>query len=356
MDSKNEDLQSEVRNLRVGLMKYSTGQTWENGESEYLRIRKILIENKEIKSLIPSFVVKYRELGDFWDFIKVKFAHYAERRKYLVDEFEKIFNYFEYSDQNNEYSQYIKNQLINWLLESGESNIVKALTSCQFVLEPSDDLLIPVNGEIPYDPYVLTLRAPRDSYVFFQKDGSKVKQEVFDIVNSLINNDHDVITDLRIIPLVSDVIFHHESFDAMKYSSSSEIQDTWKKLLNRVLSDPEGSITSARALVEDVCKYILDKFGDSYENKDGLDVLYKKVAKNLSLAPENHQLEIYKKILGGCNSVVDGLASVRNALGDAHGKGEKSPKPSPRHAKLAVNLAITMSLFLMETFEKIENN
>jgi hypothetical protein len=41
---------------------------------------------------------------------------------------------------------------------------------------------------------------------------------------------------------------------------------------------------------------------------------------------------------------------LRNKIGDAHGKGGKPVKPSPRHAALAVNLAGTMATFLVETW------
>jgi hypothetical protein len=49
--------------------------------------------------------------------------------------------------------------------------------------------------------------------------------------------------------------------------------------------------------------------------------------------------------------VVNGLASVRNRLSDAHGQGRKPVRPASRHAELAVNLAGTMALFLVATFE-----
>jgi hypothetical protein len=71
----------------------------------------------------------------------------------------------------------------------------------------------------------------------------------------------------------------------------------------------------------------------------------------LNLAPQQHTEEIFKQILGGCQTVVNGLGSLRNKTGDAHGKGQRYVKPSERHAKLAVNLAGTVSVFLIETLE-----
>jgi hypothetical protein len=80
-----------------------------------------------------------------------------------------------------------------------------------------------------------------------------------------------------------------------------------------------------------------------------LNGLYREVAKTLNLIPENHKDLIYKQILGGCSSIVNGLGTLRNEMGDAHGKGIKAVKPKPRHAELAVNLSGAMASFLIQT-------
>jgi hypothetical protein len=49
--------------------------------------------------------------------------------------------------------------------------------------------------------------------------------------------------------------------------------------------------------------------------------------------------------------VVEGLGSLRNKIGDAHGTGKAAVRPAPRHAQLAVNLAGAMTTFLIETWQ-----
>ena len=72
----------------------------------------------------------------------------------------------------------------------------------------------------------------------------------------------------------------------------------------------------------------------------------------MALAPEPQMEEQIKRILGGCTSAVEGLGSLRNWGGDAHGKGRTTYNLSrARDASLAVNLAGTAATFLMETFE-----
>jgi chemotaxis receptor (MCP) glutamine deamidase CheD len=79
--------------------------------------------------------------------------------------------------------------------------------------------------------------------------------------------------------------------------------------------------------------------------------LYALVAKELNLAPANHEEKIFKQILGSCVSVVTGLGSLRNKIGDAHGKGIQYVKSGERYAELAVNLGGAMASFLIATFE-----
>lgn len=115
--------------------------------------------------------------------------------------------------------------------------------------------------------------------------------------------------------------------------------------------DPEGAITAARTLLESVCKHILDSASISYDEKDDLPKLYGLTAEQLNVSPSQHTEQIFKQILGGCKSVVEGLGALRNKLSDAHGKGKMAVKPSARHAELAVNLAGSMATFIVSTWE-----
>ena len=129
------------------------------------------------------------------------------------------------------------------------------------------------------------------------------------------------------------------------------INSQWLKALERKADDPEGAITTARTLIETTCKFILDNLTVSYKDDIELPKLYKLTAENLNLAPDQHTEQIFKQILGGCQTVVEGLGALRNKLSDSHGKKATQIKPTARHAELAVNLAGTMTTFLLETYE-----
>lgn len=128
------------------------------------------------------------------------------------------------------------------------------------------------------------------------------------------------------------------------------VHELWTKALNRRADDPEGAITAARALLESVCKLILDEADETYSDDAELPKLYSQTAKRLNVAPSQHTEKVFKQILGACQTIVEGVGAVRNRLSDAHGKGKRPVRPSPRHAELVVNLAGTMAVFLAATW------
>jgi len=139
--------------------------------------------------------------------------------------------------------------------------------------------------------------------------------------------------------------------EILKKFDSDSVNFAWGKALERKTTDPEGAITISRTILETVCKHILDKKGIEYNATNiELSELYKATAKELNLAPEQHTEKVFKQILGGCSAIVNGLGTLRNKLGDAHGKGKAPIKPSQRHAELAVNLAGATALFLIQTY------
>ena len=138
--------------------------------------------------------------------------------------------------------------------------------------------------------------------------------------------------------------------------NSDYVHEAWRDASVRRLDDPDGAITSARTLLETVCKHILDEMQVKYEDNVKLPKLYKFTAEALQLAPSQQTEPVLRQVLGGCTAVVEGIGAMRNALGDAHGKGKLCTKPEARHAELAVNLAGASAIFLIETWEENHKN
>jgi hypothetical protein len=137
--------------------------------------------------------------------------------------------------------------------------------------------------------------------------------------------------------------------ETLQTFDSEGVHAVWEKALQRRHTDAEGAITVARTLLEAVCKRILDELRITYTDKEDLPKLYSMTASALNLAPNQHAEDAIRAILGGAMAVVNGIGTLRNKLGDSHGRGGKPVKPGARHANLAVNMAGALATFLVET-------
>ena len=117
--------------------------------------------------------------------------------------------------------------------------------------------------------------------------------------------------------------------------------------------DPPLAIGTAKEMVETVCKTILKDRVGSYSRED-LPSLVRAAAKELLLLPESipsnsKGSNVIRRLLSNLNQVAQGLAELRNLYGTGHGRDGRFIGIQPRHAKLAVGAAVTLSLFLLET-------
>lgn len=112
--------------------------------------------------------------------------------------------------------------------------------------------------------------------------------------------------------------------------------------------NPAGAITASRSAIESVCKHICGERRVAYSDSDTLPTLFKKTVRTLSLAPEQHGDAAVRQTLQGAVTVVDGLAAVRNAFGDAHGKGKGVPGTPEAYGALAVNMATGVTRLLLD--------
>lgn len=193
--------------------------------------------------------------------------------------------------------------------------------------------------------FLINCRTPQQFWGFINRTaGYQARRElIWESFNPAIN----------FIELADTAPINITVVDALNVISIESIRLHWQKALERKQHDSEGAITTSRSLIESVCKHILDERGVEYEDTTDLPSLYKLTASQLNLSPEQHTEKIFKQILNGCKSVVEGLGAVRNKHGDSHGKGKYSLKPAPRHAELAVNLAGTMASFLLQTHSNL---
>ena len=122
-------------------------------------------------------------------------------------------------------------------------------------------------------------------------------------------------------------------------------------------SDPEDAVTAACSLVEAVCRSILIELKLPLPPKKDIDGLIRAVQEPLGLSPGRSGLPAeveadIRQTLSGLTSVAKGIGALRTHAGDAHGREKGFRRIDPRIARLALNAASSLALFLIETWER----
>src|SRR2546430_2614149 len=92
------------------------------------------------------------------------------------------------------------------------------------------------------------------------------------------------------------------------------VRSAWDSALSKIDVDPDGAITAARTTLESVCKHILDERDMQDAPAWDLSPLLKATTTALGFAPAQPSEPVFRQILSGIGTVVDGLAGLRNAL------------------------------------------
>ena len=120
--------------------------------------------------------------------------------------------------------------------------------------------------------------------------------------------------------------------------------------------DHDGALTNARSLLETVLKLILDQAAEKYDDSEDLLKLYRRTASLLKMNPGDYANDSFKRILSGFFSIVQGIAELRNAFSDAHGRSPRTKyRLEPRHAKLAVDSVKTIAEFVFRSYTERRN-
>lgn len=132
------------------------------------------------------------------------------------------------------------------------------------------------------------------------------------------------------------------------------------RALPNLQDDPEDAVTAACSLIEAVCRSILVELHLPLPPKKDIDGLMRAVQEPLGLSPGRSDLppEVeadIRQTLSGLTSVAKGIGALRTHGGDAHGREKGFRRIDARIARLALNAASSLALFLIESWERKEH-
>lgn len=133
--------------------------------------------------------------------------------------------------------------------------------------------------------------------------------------------------------------------------NSTSVREDWLKAVERSVSDPSGSITSSRAMIESTLKYILKDSNTPLKSGNDISSLWQCVKDLVFPAFSNEPAEI-KKIVGSVPMMIMNIKLIRNNFGDAHGRVDEDQTLDPVYARYIASLSISVCEFLIEVYEK----
>lgn len=144
--------------------------------------------------------------------------------------------------------------------------------------------------------------------------------------------------------------------DYVKQHELSYLDRIIQQSLNDIDNNPLSAVLHASTTLESALKEYLETRQIPY-NKDNAtlpklwDIF---IQNNFKMHPEELNCNDLKKIATGLYNIIHGTASLRNKKSSAHGKSEEEFQTiniTPRHARLAIHAAHTLSAYILELGE-----
>jgi len=114
----------------------------------------------------------------------------------------------------------------------------------------------------------------------------------------------------------------------------------------------DSAITHSIACLESTCRIIHEEKGLELPKSKDLTTLWKSTRAVLDLDTLLVDGDSVVPLLNSLHGVITNVASIRNALSDAHGKGKLAPNVSEAIAELALNTASAAATFLIRHYKR----
>lgn len=186
-------------------------------------------------------------------------------------------------------------------------------------------------------------------------------EAVIDYLNKALDADGFRVSVVRVKACLQKIAGDSAVIDAFGSKAKALDFDTVTREIDRALSnaeaDPEDAVTAACSVLESVCRSILLDMGEELPGKKDISGLMKALQDLLGLSPGRTDLpadvaDDVRQVLSGLTTTAKGIGALRTHGGDAHGRERGRKSVDARIARLAVHSASTVSLFLIETWER----
>lgn len=141
-------------------------------------------------------------------------------------------------------------------------------------------------------------------------------------------------------------------WEVIKTRDIPSIEEEFQRALTKIYTEPREAVSAACNILESVFKVYIQDEQLKTPQIQNLQGLWKVVVEQLGFDPKSIEDDDLKKVLSGLFSVITGIGALRTHASSAHGAGRTVYRLKPRHARIAVNSAHTLVLFIIETWDE----
>jgi hypothetical protein len=145
--------------------------------------------------------------------------------------------------------------------------------------------------------------------------------------------------------------------DLIKARDLPAVEAEFETLARRAAEHPRDALSIAANIVEAVLGEMVRAFGLTPPSNRTLNTLWATVKPAINADPATMPDDDLKKIVGAMAAMVDGLQGLRDDKSRAHAMRPdlaRAYRIEPRHARLAVNAALALTVFLLEAWQARE--
>lgn len=133
--------------------------------------------------------------------------------------------------------------------------------------------------------------------------------------------------------------------------SSGHVTAQIARMRANIVPDAPLAIGSAKEFVESLCKGILDARKVTRTGKEDFPALVSMTREALGLKVNPKSDATLKSMLGALGTMTNSIAELRGQVGTGHGGAPETEAPPAGVARLAMNAAVALGVFLWETHE-----
>lgn len=133
--------------------------------------------------------------------------------------------------------------------------------------------------------------------------------------------------------------------------ASAHITAQINRMRTNVVADAPLAIGSAKEFVESLCKGILDARSVTRSGREDFPLLVSMTREALGLKVNPKSDITLRSMLGALGTMTNSIAELRGQVGTGHGGAPETETPPAGVARLAVNAAVALGVFLWETHE-----